>query len=396
MSKTNINGEEISVITSDIEGAKYSSSPTTANLINESIPSWQNVLETTGGNPSNDIAFVSDSGNDGTAQVGNPTKPFLTIQSAINAVVNNSIVKVLGGTYTQDILINGRSNLVLDMSGCTYTTITTNGGFKVENSQNVTILNYGGVMNAYVNIGLSGNLNVNFFGGKVISGAFPCINLGNKGRVNDVQMQNTGTQTISGVATTVENRPVITNCSIKTTSVNTSHAAIFRVQMALFENCYIEGPIALSTESNSSHCTLIDCTLVSTLSTTIKGEGEVLNAVLKNCTIKANTAGQDNIRMSLNSVNTRFYNCNFIAPRNCVIISSAIDRLGDNTIFQDCSFFPNQDGGVTGKVLNDAANTGTGSTQFINCVYSEAWSTNAANAFNNNGLLISGLLPPPL
>jgi hypothetical protein len=318
--------------------------PTESGAALDQLAQRMRIFETN--NFSDEVAFVSNNGDDLTGEKGNISKPFATIQAAINAVTTNSIVKVLGGTYTQDIVINTKSNLVLDMSGCNYTMVTTT-GFTVENSQNVTILNYGGVMNGYIDIGRSGNLNVNFFGGKIINGIFPCLKLGDKGKAKDVEIQNTGTQTIRGVATTVENRPVITNCSIKTTSVDTSHAAIRGMQMALFENCYIEGPIALSTESNTSYCTLIDCTLVSTLSTTIKGENQVLNAVLKNCTIKSNT--QSCIIVGGDGDPAFFEDCNIIAETDCVVINGTLTRAATvRTTFKRCSFYTNTGEIVTG------------------------------------------------
>jgi hypothetical protein len=324
--------------------ADWDGTPNELQSSTDELASRMRVFETN--NFSQDVAFVSNDGDDLTGERGNIGKPFATIQSAINAVGNNSIVKVLGGTYTEDIVINTKSNFVLDMSSCNYTMVTTT-GFAVENCQNVTILNYGGVMNGYIDIGRAGNLNVNFFGGKIINGIFPCIKLGNKGRVKDVEMENTGNQTIRGEATTVENRPIITNCSIKTTSTTTSHAAIYRMKMSLFENCYIEGPIALSTESNSSYCTLIDCTLVSTLSTTIKGEGAVLNAVLKNCTIKSNT--QRCIDVGGDGDPAFFEDCNIIAETDCVIINGNLIRAATaRTTFKRCSFYTNTGEIVTG------------------------------------------------
>ena len=65
----------------------------------------------TGTNLSQDIAYVSNVTTAGIVPVvGNPLKPFSSIQDAINAVDNNSIVKVLGGNYTEDILINNKTN----------------------------------------------------------------------------------------------------------------------------------------------------------------------------------------------------------------------------------------------------------------------------------------------
>ena len=355
-------------------------------------------------NASQNIAYVSETGSDtvNEFEVGNPLKPFATIQAAINAVPSsNSIVKVLGGIYTDNIVIstvegNAKTNFVLDLSGVTFNTIAAGTGFVVSNCINFTILLHGGIINGFVNLGNSTKASIE--GGKIenLLTVSPCLNLGSGSEIIGVSIKNSGTQTISCSNQVLETRPFVSKCRISTTSLVSSHAAIFRARFIIFETCYIEGPIALSTENSADYCTLIDCTLVSTVSTTLKGENLVLNAVLKNCTIKSLATGQDTMSMSLNSINTRFYNCNFIAQRHCVDISAGIARLGDNTIFQDCNFFCDQDGVSGGKILNDAPNTDTGSTEFINCTYNDTWSTNAANAFDNNGLLKIGLLPPPL
>ena len=75
----------------------------------------------TGVNLSQSIAYVSNVTTAGiTPQLGNPLKPFATINDAITAVSTNSIVKVLGGTYTEGVIIN-KNNITLDISSCEIT-----------------------------------------------------------------------------------------------------------------------------------------------------------------------------------------------------------------------------------------------------------------------------------
>ena len=77
-------------------------------------------------NASQTIAYVATNGSDvvNEYEIGNPLKPFLTIQAAINALPSsNAIVKVLGGTYSEAptsgvVTITGKSFFILDMSGC--------------------------------------------------------------------------------------------------------------------------------------------------------------------------------------------------------------------------------------------------------------------------------------
>jgi hypothetical protein len=355
-------------------------------------------------NPSDNIAYVAESGSDaiGEYELGNPLKPFLTIQAAIDAVPSaNSIVRVLGGTYTANIVIstvsaNAKTNFVLDLRGVTFNTVSAGTGFVISNSTNCTVLLEGGFVNGFINIGSSSNVSI--IGGKIenLATISPCLNVGPGAIIDNVAMKNAGTQTISCANTVLETRPLVVNCRISTTSVVNGHSAIFRARTCLFDNCYIEGPSAISTEGGGNYPKLINCLLVSTVSNTIKSENSIVNGIFTKCTFKSLANATDNVSMTGASVNLRFYDCDFIAQRHCVDVSAGIDRLGDNTIFQNCNFFCNQDGISSGKILNDAANTGTGSTEFITSVYNATWSTNAANATDNNSTTIIGLLPPPL
>lgn len=57
----------------------------------------------------NTIAYVSVLGNDQTAQVGNFTKPFRTIQAAVNSSQTVNTVRVFQGTYAENVLLPERN-----------------------------------------------------------------------------------------------------------------------------------------------------------------------------------------------------------------------------------------------------------------------------------------------
>jgi hypothetical protein len=80
----------------------------------------------TGVNLSQDIAYVTSSGNNTgiTPELGNPLKPYDNFGDAINAVPVGGTVKALGGTYTGSIETFGyifvnKNGITLDISGTT-------------------------------------------------------------------------------------------------------------------------------------------------------------------------------------------------------------------------------------------------------------------------------------
>ena len=61
------------------------------------------------------VAYVSNNGDDLTANLGDQSQPFATIQAAIDAVpTTNSTVVCLGGSYAETIDLSGRSNFSID------------------------------------------------------------------------------------------------------------------------------------------------------------------------------------------------------------------------------------------------------------------------------------------
>lgn len=67
-----------------------------------------------GGSLSDGVAYVSKAGNDATGVVGDPLKPFLTIQAACDAAPTNGYVVVNPGTYNEAITLARRLNIFLN------------------------------------------------------------------------------------------------------------------------------------------------------------------------------------------------------------------------------------------------------------------------------------------
>lgn len=376
-------------------------------------------------NPSDNIAYVSDSGSDvvGEFEIGNPLKPFLTIQAACNAVGNNSIVKVLGGTYTEPApavayLINlvGKNNFYLDLSS-----VIINGSILMQNCTdcfcnlssakiNSTLsyaLNCSGSLNCSINLEggsinggridlrIGGAADIKLTGGKIIqSTSSPALVVGDNSIVDSVYIQgdtvgNTAAALVGNGANPLK-KAIISNCEI----VDSINYAVTGSNMIL-DNCYILGLAGFKSNSIGL-CELKNCRIESTFTSTysLGGEG-TLQGKFNNCTF---VSAFNNVRFFGTSQDLNFENCTFIAAKDCLEVSSTITRSGDDTIIQNCSFFPAQTNAL-GVVLNDALGYGTdtGVSRFIRSTYSKAWSTtDAARAIDYNSTTIVGLLPPPI
>lgn len=178
-------------------------------------------------NLSDDIAYVSNSGNDTTAELGNPLKPFLTFAAAVSAVpLNNFIIKSLGGEFTnvapdnKNWIDTTKSNGIIDLSGTKI-----NNTFVRVNGDNVTILLHGGEINSTlatttVTLGAVGNLiGCKLIGGKVIqnyAGAGTAVEILNNSEVNSVYIQSNATSNSVGISNigTTSKQARIERCQI--------------------------------------------------------------------------------------------------------------------------------------------------------------------------------------
>ena len=376
-------------------------------------------------NPSDNIAYVSDSGSDtvGLFEIGNPLKPFLTIQAAIDAVGNNSIVKVLGGTYTEPVpgvayLINlvSKTNFYLDLSStiingsilmqnctdcfCNLSSAKINStltyALNSSGSSNCSINLEGGSINGgRVDLRIGSATDIKLTGGKIIqSTSSPALFVGDGSIVDSVYIQGdtvgNSSAALVGSGTNPLKKAIISNCEI----VDSINYAVTGSNMIL-DNCYILGLAGFKSNSIGL-CELKNCRIESTFSTTysLGGEG-TLQGKFNNCTF---VSAFNNVRFFGTSQDLNFENCTFIAGKDCLEVSATITRSGDDTIVQNCSFFPAQTNAL-GVVLNDAGGYGTdtGVSRFIRNTYSKAWSTtDAARAIDYDSTTIVGLLPPPI
>ncbi len=114
----------------DDEATDVNYNPTTsADWLPEGAPSEVGegldiLAARTGVNLSQDIAYVSNVTTAGiTPELGNPLKPYSSFATALNALPSsNCIVKALGGTYTEDIVLNSgtvKSKCALILEGVT-------------------------------------------------------------------------------------------------------------------------------------------------------------------------------------------------------------------------------------------------------------------------------------
>ena len=379
----------------------------------------------TGINPSDNIAYVSDSGSDtvGLFEIGNPLKPFLTIQAAIDSVGNNSIVKVLGGTYTELVpgvayLINlvSKTNFYLDLSStiingsilmqnctdcfCNLSSAKINSSLTYalnsSGSSNCSINLEGGSINGgRVDLRIGSAADIKLTGGKIIqSTSSPALFVGDGSIVDSVYIQgdtvgNTFAALV-GSGTNPLKKAIISNCEI----VDSTNYAVTGSNMIL-DNCSILGLAGFKSNS-SGLCELKNCRIESTFATTYSFGGEgTLQGKFNNCTF---ISAFNNVRFFGSSQDLIFENCTFIAGKDCLEVSSTITRSGDDTIIQNCSFFPAQTNAL-GVVLNDAGGYGTdtGVSRFIRSTYSKAWSTtDAARAIDYDSTTIVGLFPPPI
>ena len=399
--------------------------PATQNLVNDELASRTKILENSiSTNPSNDIAYVSDGGSDtvGLFEIGNPLKPFATIQAAIDALPNNnSTVYVLGGTYTEStglaylinmeiknniniilkgVTINGSirlancNNCFVDLSGSVVNSNLTY-GLVVVTSSNCAINLEAGKINGRVDLSLSGSINGSIKGGEIISTTGSALTIGEGAFVDSVYINSISSgNTVGGLtirsSTNILKKPIVTNCRIEESTNYAVHGN------GILQNCVIIALAGFRSDSSVLIPELYDCRIEATGSGNhcVAGESKT-KGKFKNCTL---ISENNNVRMFGNCEDLNFENCTFIAEKDCLEISATITRSGDDTILQNCSFFPAQTN-VLGVVLNDSGGYGsdTGVFRFIRNTYSKVWSTtDALRAIDYNSTTIVGLLPPPI
>ena len=96
--------------------------PTEAMAALDQLAKRMRILETNHFSPN--VAYVlsaADGGDDATAELGNPAKPFSTFEQAfLDVPPSNFIIQSLGGTFTETFTIvspNSKSNFILRLDG---------------------------------------------------------------------------------------------------------------------------------------------------------------------------------------------------------------------------------------------------------------------------------------
>lgn len=320
-------------------------------------------------NPSDNIIYVSDTGNDTTAEEGNPLKPFGTFAAAISAVPTNGYIKLLGGVYTDNFVIN-KNNFTLDIQGCDIT-----GNIQYTATAGVLIIGYNATMryNSPVNTGLFiiGNPGLTVRGGTYIGlSQTSCVDQQvptGGGTFIDCVLTCSSTPNADKGCVNANNNSYFENCDIQTTGANTPGVRV--------------------TGTGITGATLKGCKIVSTnlglriADTTVK---------IDNCEITGNNAiaGQDtagyecNVLITNNSIITATAGRGLILVRNCekVLIQDSriystgdcIDYLNTNVLrlnnavnVYKSSYFRS----TGGSIITENYNAGdTGDAEFLNCI----------------------------
>ena len=403
--------------------------PTELQSSTDELAQRLRIFETN--NFSQDVAYVSNYGSDvvGEFELGNPSKPFATIQAALNALpVSNCIVKALGGTYTvpptTNLIVASKNNCIVDVSGCTLngriqisgnnitlnlrgstlTDPTTNGTLIANGGADCSILLEGGKINGGAFLAFANAERISLQGGEIEAtqpGQY-ALRVGEGSVVSNCIISSSQSSAIVGDATDINEPPFITNCLITSTAAATG--AISDSGNITLDTCRIRGTwgIFIGTSpvtTNGLFPKFINCNIVADdrimASNTLQGTGlfrgcrmEVLNPI-------SGVANGYAFNLDGQCADLRIYDCQIITQDTCLKFGSGIDRVTDNTIFKDTIFFCNQDPSATGEILVEGTYTiETGSTRFINCTYNKALpALNPTYTFDYNSTTIAGLKP---
>ena len=335
----------------------------------------------TGQNLSPDIAYVSVNGVDTEGVLGNPLKPFENIQAAINAVGNNSIVKVLGGTYNETLTIATKTNFLLDIGGCILNgVIVLNGCDSVSiNLLNATITNTANSRTLDINT----SPNTKITGGKIINTNVGtnsyCINDASNSFFYDVEFSSQYRNTLD-----------VANCNFYNCKFDSVSSCIYRANNCLFSNCIVESsttaPLICQNNPNIfKHCELKGSSLCVSAETTTQGYfyNTRLEGVSNNC-----------IRVIGTSAELFFKDCDLIGGANCVEYQGSTARAATtNHVFQNCKLYAG-----SGNIFSEPTYSGSdlGNTQVVNCVYNKAFTpaVGPQKIFESNKIEITGLQEP--
>ena len=286
--------------------------PATQNLVNDELASRTKVLENSlSSNPSDNIAYVAENGSDtiGEYEVGNPLKPFATANAAISAVPSFSIIKLLGGSYTQNINVS-KDNLILDISGCGITGT-------IEYSANNVFIN---AKNAFV----TGN-GVN--DALQSAGVVPLTGFGLDGGTWDGLSQR-------GInLTVVDQGCYIKNATFKSNTIGTVEGFDVLSLNAYFYNCkfYYTGNKVSAFKIENNKCTFDDCRIEAPLVALTSTNAEIYiinktNILAQRCYLVANVGVRIN-KLVIDSSILKATNLGGLNSNSCILIGYNCDEV---------------------------------------------------------------------
>ena len=325
--------------------------------------------------PSPNILYVSESGDDTDAEIGNSLKPYATFEQAfLDAPANNFIIQSLGGEFTETFTINtpnSKTNFIFRLDG----TII-NGDVKLQNCTDGVVYLGGGTINGELDVALNNSQNISVFDG-TINGL---LRIGENCNLSFCRIiNNAGSYALLVDVLNLNDRPFISNCYIESTNATAYNG------IANFNTCFIKGNNVAFQPASSINPNLINkftnCTLISN-GTTLLGSGQVLNGIFKRCHIESTA----NYAMQIGSSNTQylfFEDCDIVGANDVVFIGSSLVRpLGTSTTFKRCSFYTKD--AATKEIFVEQGYSGSdqGKFQLIGTtVYNKAFTTSDPTRF---------------
>ena len=339
-------------------------------------------------NPSQDIAYVSDTGSDilGDFEIGNPLKPFATFATALNALPSsNCIVKALGGTYTEDIVLNSgtvKSKCALILEG-----VTINGRISISttNSDISIFLNGSTIISSTsaATISISANGNNFIYGGTVINN-----------NANEKCLEGSGSGIKNVIGTKFESQKNCTNGCFTFNFVkcnfNSQSVCVFRTNNSEFYGCNIVSATSIGFFSSTTSCKLYNC-FIEGGNNGIQGENNLIG-YFNNCRIEGTNGKAASIGTNSNELFLK--DCDLIGSNDCIeYLSNTTRAATTNHIFQNCKMYAG-----TGNIFNEPTYgvSDLGNTQVINCTYNKSFTpaTGPQKIFEYNKVEIAGLQEP--
>lgn len=332
-------------------------------------------------------AFVYDGGNDLTANMGDMSQPYASIQTAVDAVPSTGgVVYVLAGSFIESIDVSNKNQLKIVMIGITLTgNILFTDSFDCELDLGASRVT--GLVNLGASLSKRNSLKGGFIG---TTDANTSLVLGEGSIVWGTQVTSTGTGRGVGSANNdPDERAFVTNCRI----VSNNNTGIYRCQGVTFDTCYIEGNIGVETNNNIDNNELskfINCITVGRTGAGLTGESGVVQAEFEGGYIVSNASMA--ISMALTSDYAMFNQVKIIGATDCVVYGNNLTRAaGVSTVFDACRFYAG-----SGNIFNEGTYASdNGTTEVINCTFNKAYvGSGAPRYFEYNTTTIVGLQTP--